>query len=145
MTERPLDLRSLHNAIARLGEGVARYLQDTTDDQIRDGLIQRFEFTYESSHKMLKRYLRAISPTPEEVDRMAFADLIRSANEQRLLRSDWQVWRGYREMRARTSHAYDEDIALEVVANIPDFLEEARFLYERLEDRLGDRIESCNP
>nr|VFK39877.1 MAG: nucleotidyltransferase substrate binding protein, HI0074 family [Candidatus Kentron sp. TC]VFK57188.1 MAG: nucleotidyltransferase substrate binding protein, HI0074 family [Candidatus Kentron sp. TC] len=136
MPKRPLDLASLDNAIARLGEGLARCLRDTTDDQIRDGLIQRFEFTYEISHKMLRRYLRAISPTPEEVDRMAFADLIRAANERGLLRGDWPVWRGYREMRAKTSHTYDVDVALEVVACIPDFLEEARFLNQRL---LSDR------
>ncbi|WP_268887591.1 nucleotidyltransferase substrate binding protein [Kingella kingae] len=37
-------------------EGWQRYLQDTSDTQIRDGLIQRFEFTYEISHKILKRY-----------------------------------------------------------------------------------------
>jgi len=141
MTEHSLDLTPLRNAITRLGEGLIRYRQDTTDDQIRDGLIQRFEFTYESSHKMLKRYLRYISPTPEEVDRMAFADLIRSANERDLLCSDWPIWRGYREMRARTSHSYDEDIAFEVVTNIPDFLEEACFLYQRLEGWLGGRIE----
>nr|VFK18222.1 MAG: nucleotidyltransferase substrate binding protein, HI0074 family [Candidatus Kentron sp. LFY] len=133
MAERMLDLTPLEDAIARLGEGLTRYRQDTTDDQNRDGLIQRFEFTYEISHKILKRYLQAVSPTPEEVDRMAFVDLIRSASQRGLLRGDWSVWRGYREMCARTSHAYDEEVALEVVAGIPDFLEEARFLYHRLD------------
>ncbi|MDK4574110.1 nucleotidyltransferase substrate binding protein [Kingella kingae] len=44
-------------------EGWQRYLQDTSDTQIRDGLIQRFEFTYEISHKILKRY----SPTPHNL------------------------------------------------------------------------------
>nr|VFJ89848.1 MAG: nucleotidyltransferase substrate binding protein, HI0074 family [Candidatus Kentron sp. H]VFJ90892.1 MAG: nucleotidyltransferase substrate binding protein, HI0074 family [Candidatus Kentron sp. H]VFJ97910.1 MAG: nucleotidyltransferase substrate binding protein, HI0074 family [Candidatus Kentron sp. H] len=135
MTDHPLDLTPLENAIARLDEGLARYWRDVTDAQIRDGLIQRFEFTYEICHKMLKRYLQAMSPTPEEYDRMAFADLIRSANEKGLLESDWPVWRGYREMRARRSHSYDEEIALEVVADIPAFLAEARFLYEQLEQR----------
>jgi len=99
MTAHVLDLTPFQNAIARIKEGLARYRRDTTDDQIRDGLIQRFEFTYESSHKILKRYLQAISPTPEAYDRMAFADLIRSANEHDLLRGDWPVWRRYREMR----------------------------------------------
>lgn len=52
-----LDMSSLELVITRLQEGIARYRQDTGDTQIRDGLIQRFEFTYELSHKMLKRYL----------------------------------------------------------------------------------------
>jgi hypothetical protein len=35
-------------------------------------------------------------------------------------------------MRARTSHSYDEAVALEVVAEIPAFLDEARYLRDRL-------------
>jgi hypothetical protein len=39
----PLDTTPLANAVARLEEGLARYRSDTTDTQIRDGPIQRFE------------------------------------------------------------------------------------------------------
>ncbi len=42
-----LDFTLFNNAIARLDEGLARYLKDTKDIQIRDGLVQRFEFVYE--------------------------------------------------------------------------------------------------
>ena len=48
-----LNLQPLINATTRLQEGWLRYLQDISDTQIRDGLIQRFEFTYEISHIML--------------------------------------------------------------------------------------------
>lgn len=137
MSEPRLDIRSLEKAIDRLAEGLARYQRDTTDTQIRDGLIQRFEFTYELSHKMLKRYLEATSASPDQYDAMPFADLIRSGNEQGLLLSDWPGWRTYREMRSRTSHTYDEAVALAVVAGIPDFLEEAMFLRDQLRARLA--------
>jgi len=40
-------------------------------------LIQRFEFTHELSHKMLRRYLKETAASPEEIDRIPFADLIR--------------------------------------------------------------------
>ncbi|WP_333607554.1 nucleotidyltransferase substrate binding protein [Arsukibacterium sp.] len=76
-----------------------RYQRDISNIQIRDDLVQRFEFTYEISHKMLKRYLEHSSASPEQFDQMPFADLIRSDNEQGLLQSDWPVWRGYRDMR----------------------------------------------
>ena len=111
-----LDISSLTSAIKRLDEGMARYLLDTSDTQIRDGLIQRFEFTYELSHKMLKRYLESASPSPGEFDAGDFPYLIRSANEQGLLLGDWPKWKQYRDMRAKTSHTYDEDVALAVVA-----------------------------
>jgi len=130
-----LNLAPLENAVSRLTEGLARYEKDITDTQIRDGLIQRFEFSYEISHKMLKRHLEAVSPTPEQFDAMAFADLIRSASEQGLLLGDWSAWKIYREMRSKTSHTYDEEIAIEVVQSIPAFLEEARHLLKQLQER----------
>lgn len=133
-----LDISPLLNAIARLQEGWQRYQLDISDIQIRDGLVQRFEFTYEISHKMLKRYLEHSSASPEQFDVMPFADLIRSANEQGLLKSDWPAWRGYRDMRSKTSHTYDEDIALQVVAGIPAFISEAEFLASQLQQRLAN-------
>ena len=130
-----LDLSAFEKAITRLAEGLARYRQNIADDQIRDGLIQRFEFTYELGHKMLKRYLEAASATQAQYDTMPFQDLIRSGNEQALLRGDWPAWRKYRDMRAQTSHTYDETKALQVVAGIPDFLAEAEFLRDQLRQR----------
>lgn len=126
----------LLNAVARLEEGLARYRLDTTDTQIRDGLIQRFEFTYELSHKMLKRYLESVSPTPGEFDTADFQYLIRSGNEQGLLLSDWPSWRNFRDMRSKTSHTYDEKVAQEVVNSIEPFLDESRHLVNQIEARL---------
>lgn len=133
-----LDLTPLHKMVACLEEGLLRYQLDVSDTQIRDGLVQRFEFTYEISHKMLKRFLEQTAASPEQFDQMPFADLIRTANEQGLLLGDWPVWRGYRDMRSKTSHTYDEDIALQVVTGIPDFLAEVQFLATKLAQRLSD-------
>jgi nucleotidyltransferase substrate binding protein (TIGR01987 family) len=127
-----LDVTSLASAVQRLREGLARYQRDTADEQIRDGLIQRFEFTYELGHRMLRRSLKESVASPEEVDRMPFADLIRAAGAQGLVRGDWPAWRRFREMRARTSHAYDANMASEVVAGIPAFLTEAEYLLGQL-------------
>lgn len=132
-----LDITPFEMAITRLQEGLERYLTDVSDTQIRDGLIQRFEFTYELAHKTLKRYLEGTSANPEEIDAMAFQDLVRTANERNLLRGDWSAWRRYREMRARTRHTYDEQLALEVVAGIPQFLAEALHLRDELRRRLA--------
>ena len=132
-----LDLTPLEKAITRLSEGLSRYQQDITDSQIRDGLIQRFEFTYEISHKMLKRFLEASSANPAEFDGMSFQDLIRSGNERGLLLGSWSDWKKYRDMRAKTSHTYDEEVALEVVAGIPAMLEEAQYLLSQLREALA--------
>lgn len=130
-----LHVEPLIKAVARLEEGLVRYQSASDDTQLRDGLIQRFEFTYEISHKLLRRYLEAVSPTPGEYDTADFQYLIRSANEQGLLLGDWSTWKRYREMRAKTSHTYDEEVAMEVVAGIPAFLNESRHLRDELAKR----------
>lgn len=124
-------------AIERLEEGLARYRADTTDTQIRDGLVQRFKLTYELGHRILKRCLEYASANPGQFDKMTFQELIRTANEQELLLNDWSGWREFREMRVKTSNAYDEKVALEVVAGIPGFLEESVYLRDRLRERLA--------
>lgn len=129
----PLDFSPLAKAVARLDQGLARHRADPADDQLRDGLIQRFEFTYDLAHKMLRRALEAASANPEEIDRTSFPTLIRTGFEQGLLASDWARWRLWREMRNITSHTYDEAKALQVAAAIPDFLPEAKELLRRLE------------
>lgn len=131
-----LDIRSFDNAVSRLEEGLARHLAEAHDSQIRDGLIQRFEFTYELSHKILKRYLVSIAPSPDAYDGLPFADLIRAGRAQGLLSQDWPIWRGFRDMRGTTSHAYDEDKAILIVAAVPDFLREALYLRDQLRQRL---------
>ena len=68
---------------------------------------------------------------------MTFQDQIRTANEQGLLLGEWPEWRGYRTMRGMTSHAYGEAIAVSVVSHIPDFLDEVKYLRDRLRDRLA--------
>jgi nucleotidyltransferase substrate binding protein (TIGR01987 family) len=131
-----LDATSLANSVRRLREGLDRCAREPADERLRDGLIQRFEFTFELSHKMLRRYLKETAGSPDELDRMPFADLIRTGSAQGLLRGDWPAWRRFRELRGRTSHTYDAHTALAVVSAIPEFLEEAEYLCGELERRL---------
>ena len=128
-----LDLTPLANAVERLAEGLAEYEANPSHTLIRDGLVQRFEFTYEISHKMLKRYLSLVLASPAEFDAMPIGNLIRTGNEHGLLLGNWTDWKRYREMRGKTSHTYDEGIALQVVEGIPGFLAEARYLLEQLQ------------
>jgi nucleotidyltransferase substrate binding protein (TIGR01987 family) len=133
----PIDISPLVNAVARLGEGLSRHRNEPADEQLRDGLIQRFEYTYELSHRMLRRYLRVVAPSPAIYDQMPFQDLIRTGSEPGLLRGDWPQWRRYRDMRARTSHTYAAAVAEQVAAGIPEFLAEAAYLSDQLGQRLA--------
>lgn len=130
-----IDLSPLRAAIARLGEGLVRYRADESDEQIRDGLIQRFEFTYELSVSFLRRYLLLAAIDAAVLEPFDYPSLVREGNRLGLLRGEWPEWRRYRHMRARSSHTYAQETALQVVAAIPDFLEEARHLLHQLETR----------
>jgi hypothetical protein len=54
------DASALANAVQRLRESVARCEEEPNDEQLRDGLIQRFEFTMSSA----TRRCAAISGRP---------------------------------------------------------------------------------
>lgn len=97
-------------ALARLNKALER---DKSDDIVLDAVIQRFEFTYELSWKLIKDYLSyngiADVRTPREAFKEAFA--VGLLNEG-------DAWIDMLEDRNRTSHTYDE--------------EEARAIYERV-------------
>jgi len=132
-----LNIEPFEKALASLEAALVRHAENPDDDMVRDACIQRFEFTYELSHKMLKRYLEGTSANPDEFDRAEFQDLIRAGNERGLLLGDWSHWRGFRQARGTTSHTYDEKKAIEVFAKISPFVEEARFLRDRLRAALA--------
>ena len=127
-----IDFTPLARALARLEEGLALARADPASDIIRDGVIQRFEFTYELSWKMLKRHLERVTADTGQADTMTFFQLIRAGSERGLVRSDVHEWKRFRDARGITSQIYDLDKALEVFAVIPDFAEEVRHLLERL-------------
>jgi nucleotidyltransferase substrate binding protein (TIGR01987 family) len=132
-----LDPTSLGNAIAQLRTGLETLDRAPGNDLYRDGVIQRFEFTYSLCHRMLLRFLEQTSAAPDEVDRMSFATLIRTADERGLLKSRWDKWQLFREARNITNHTYNQAKAEQVMAVVPDFLSEAEFLYEQLQQHLG--------
>lgn len=129
-----LDLSSLKKAINALNHALNEY-EKNPSEFVKDSCIQRFEFTYELSHKFIKRYLEITEANRDEIDEMSFQQLIRRATERGLLLSDWESWRKYKDSRNKTSHTYDEEIADEVFEAIPDFFKEAEYLYECLEER----------
>jgi nucleotidyltransferase substrate binding protein (TIGR01987 family) len=133
----PLDISALVNAVARLQEGLERHRREPADDQLRDGLIHRFEGTYELAHRILHRYLRQVSPSPAMFDQMPFQELIRTGCAEGLLLSDWPAWRHYRDMRARTSHTYAAVVAEAIVREIPAFLAAVIHLRDALQRRLA--------
>ena len=132
-----IDLTSFKKALASLFEVIKIYNSDKTNLITRDSMIQRFEYTYSISLKMIKRYLASGAFVFENIDGMTFNEMIRQANKMGILRSNLERWDIYRQKRNLTSHTYDEKIAQDVASIIEDFALEAKYLLEKLKEKLG--------
>ncbi|MDD2795503.1 HI0074 family nucleotidyltransferase substrate-binding subunit [Acidocella sp.] len=128
-----IDTSSLEQALATLDEALAALARAPQDGFIRDACIQRFEYTYELSHKMLRRYLEASEPAGSR--EMSFPSLIRLGFERGLLAQSWDVWTIFRDARNATSHAYNETKARDVAGKIPNFAAAAHFLAQQIKAR----------
>lgn len=130
-----LDLSSLTRALRSLDEALLEQKKDKDNLFVRDAVIQRFEYTYELAHKMLKRFLEMTEANSEDIDQMTFSNLIRTGAERGLLQHSWDIWSAYRTARNLTSHTYNELKAIEVCQVIPRFCDEAKFLLAQLQTR----------
>ena len=127
-----LDLTAFKKAISTLSEALNEYEKDKTNTFVRDSCIQRFEYCFDLSKKMLIRYLKSISDDPMEVDREKLSNIIRQAYKIGIVKHSWDEWDIYRENRNNTSHGYDEDIAIDIVEQLPKFYNEIVFLLEKI-------------
>ena len=84
------------------------------NDLKSDSLIQRFEFTYELTHKTLKEFMKYLGVTLEN----SFPRTIYKKAYVNNLISDDQVWIRLLEDRNCTSHIYNEELANEVAKRI---------------------------
>ena len=124
-----IDYSPLRKAIS----SVEQVLLNQKTDITRDAAIKRFEYTFELCWKFLKRWLEN-ETADSTIDSFSKKELFRVGREYDLIR-DVEAWFKYNRARNETSHTYNETKAEEVYAVIKDFLDDSRFLLERLERR----------
>jgi nucleotidyltransferase substrate binding protein (TIGR01987 family) len=132
-----LDLTSWKRALASLERAVSRSTAAPKDEELRDAVIQRFEYSYELSWKMLKRHLEQVVPDPGAVDHWSFKELMREGAERGLIAAV-DPWIEYRYQRNMTAHAYDEEKARRVYESAQSFLIDARAVLAEVERRNVD-------
>jgi nucleotidyltransferase substrate binding protein (TIGR01987 family) len=132
MTQELLNLLVFEKAIETLGDALNEYQKDTSNSYVRDSCIQRFEYCYDLSTKIIRRFLSNISEIAEDIQNKHFSDIIRLAYTRGILKNSWDMWKEYRDNRNATSHGYDEKRAIDIVEKIPLFYTEVIFLLERL-------------
>lgn len=124
-----LDLTSLEKALSSLGRGLHRAQAAPDDEELRDAVIQRFEFTMDLCWKMIQRWLK-LAGTDEQRFRTK-RNLFREAARMGLI-DDPVAWFTFHEARNETSHSYDPDVARRVFSQVPPFETAAIRLLERL-------------
>lgn len=115
-------LGDLKLALVRLKEGVSQVQNDLD----RDGVIKRFEFTFELVWKAIQEYaqfsgLEVVSPR----------DAFRVAADLKIIENpeDWFV---FLKDRNETAHLYSEDQVKEIFLHIPDFIKKVEALVSKL-------------
>lgn len=113
MNKLEIKLNNLNKALERLKEAAVEMGKTHSSDVVRDGLIQRFEFTYELAWKATKDYLEDIGI----MDKNSPKAVIKEAYAQKLIYNE-QIWLFMIKDRNMTSHLYKETMAKEITERI---------------------------
>lgn len=113
-------------ALNQLTEGLT--IEDPSDLE-KEGIIQRFEYTFDLAWKTLKDYLKLQGYT----DITGSRDTFREAFSLGLI-EDGDIWMEMIESRNLTPHTYNEETASEILESIrDDYFSLFRALQSRLE------------
>jgi len=126
-----IDISPLGDAVRQLEQGLLEAERQPSNELLRDGVIQRFEYTHELAIKFIRRVLETVFG--DDVDRTAYNDLLRTAAERGLIESA-ETWFAYRAARNKTSHTYDATVAAEVYTAARLFLADAQYFLTHLHD-----------
>jgi len=135
-----LIIEPLEKALTTLKEAWVEYNKDLSNTFIRDSVIQRFEYTFELSHKLLRRFLSETEASRAEISEMFFNELIRLGCKRGLLLNDLETWDKYRKSRNLTSHNYDEFNADSIAVIMPVFIEDIDYELAKIKERLNQQI-----
>lgn len=107
-------LQRLNKAIEIIEKELAKQTEDV-DDLLKEGLIQRFEYSYELAWKVMKDY----AEYQGIVDLKGPRDATREAFKMNLI-TDAVGWMDMLQSRNLISHTYDEETYEELYSNIID-------------------------
>ncbi|MFI3240959.1 MAG: nucleotidyltransferase substrate binding protein [Alphaproteobacteria bacterium] len=131
-----LNIQILENAITTLKEAFEAY-QTNSDlsikDIVADSCVKRFEYTIETSIKIMKKYLK-LEYAKEEKE-LTINNTFRFMQGYELIKN-WENWRLYYAKRNDTSHEYNLQKARELLDILPEFIIDADFLLKSLKARL---------
>lgn len=123
-------LEPLEKALEQLRQGLDDAEKNPQNDLMRDGVIQRFEFTMDICWKMIQRSLKEVFMVDENAI-LTKHDLFREAANVSLI-TDTERWFTHYKNRCATSHTYNKSQADAIYNGVRGFYDDAVKLLEEL-------------
>ena len=122
-------LESLKKSMQKLSENK----DDSIRDLIEDSCVKRFEYTLETSWKLMKRVLKKVYGKNEQ--ELTVNNIFRFMQGYGFI-ENWENWKDYYAKRADTSHEYNIEKSRELIKIIPQFIADADFFINKLQREL---------
>lgn len=134
MKETEFDIGGLKKSLSTLQEAWDIYNTSLTKAMktiVADSCIQRYEYTLETSWKIMKKYLKlAYGKTDTE---LTMNNIFRFMAGYGFI-SDWERWKYYYLYRNDTTHEYSVKKSQTVLKIIPDFIQDVQELITALDN-----------
>ncbi len=120
--------QNFEKAFLQFDEAVSKI--DSLSVLEKEGLIQRFEYTFELAWKTLKDFLES-----QEVEAKFPREVIKKGFQYEII-SDGEMWMDMLEKRNLMAHTYDEEIFEKAVSQVVNlFYPEVKKLYDYFKDQ----------
>ena len=138
MKKTELNLTNLEKSLKTLKECYEDYTnqQDMKiKEYIKDSCIKRYEYTYETSKKIMNKFLKKEFDKSEKD--LTINNIFREMYGLDLI-ENFENWVEYRQKINYTSHEYNNNHAYEILKIIPKFIKDTEYLIENLNKVLTD-------
>lgn len=127
-----INIDSLRNAIDLLEKAYEVYKSGDEEEEMckiyADSCVKRYEYTFETAWKIMKKYFKLQYHKTEE--ELTMNNIFRLMEGYGFTKS-WLNWKSYYEKRNNTAHEYNIEKARNLVGIIPEFMEDVIFLLEK--------------
>lgn len=127
-----LDIEALRNSHNTLIKAYKVYEEGHEDADIcsiyADSCVKRFEYTFETAWKIMKKYFKLQYHKTEE--ELTMNNIFRYMESYGFTTS-WLNWKNYYTNRNNTSHEYNIEKSRNLIKIIPDFIADVEFLLRK--------------
>ena len=139
MDKTKFNIDILRKALSILKECWNVYEQKQNDSSISaivaDSCVKRFEYTMETSLKLMRRYLKLEYAKNDK--ELTVNNIFRFMAGYNMI-ENWEDWKNYYTKRNDTSHEYNIEKAIDLLPIVPKFINDVTFLINSFDKVVTD-------